>query len=140
METRDAIYEETMEHGWNQEVNSFVQSYASESLDSSNLVMPLVFLMSPTDSRMLATLGAMNRSPKDGGLVSNSLVYRYNVDTSPDGLTGNEKMLAYANHFGLYAEVTGSTGEALGNFPLAFTHLSLIRAAFNLDRTLGNRP
>ncbi|MQG82219.1 MAG: glycoside hydrolase family 15 protein, partial [SAR202 cluster bacterium] len=41
METRDAIYEETMEHGWNPEVNSFVQSYASESLDSSNLVMPL---------------------------------------------------------------------------------------------------
>ncbi|RUA00423.1 MAG: hypothetical protein DSY88_10895 [Candidatus Poseidoniales archaeon] len=173
METRDAIYEETMEHGWNPEVNSFVQSYASESLSASNLVMPLVFLMSPTDSRMLATLGAINRSPKDGGLVSNSLVYRYNVDTSPDGLTGNEgtfnmcsfwlvevltragrtdparldqarlmfeKMLAYANHLGLYAEVTGSTGEALGNFPQAFTHLSLIRAAFNLDRTLGNRP
>ena len=173
METRDAIYEETMEHGWNPEVNSFVQSYASESLDASNLVMPLAFLMSPTDSRMLATLGAINRSPKDGGLVSNSLVYRYNVDTSPDGLTGNEgtfnmcsfwlvevltragrtdparldqarlmfeKMLAYANHLGLYAEVTGSTGEALGNFPQAFTHLSLIRAAFNLDRTLGNRP
>ena len=173
METRDAIYEETMEHGWNPEVNSFVQSYASESLDAPNLVMPLVFLMSPTDSRMLATLGAINRSPKDGGLVSNSLVYRYNVDTSPDGLTGNEgtfnmcsfwlvevltragrtdparldqarlmfeKMLEYANHFGLYAEVTGSTGEALGNFPQAFTHLSLIRAAFNLDRTLGNRP
>ena len=173
METRDAIYEETMEHGWNPEVNSFVQSYASESLDASNLVMPFVFLMSPTDSRMLATLGAINRSPKDGGLVSNSLVYRYNVDTSPDGLTGNEgtfnmcsfwlvevltragrtdparldqarlmfeKMLAYANHLGLYAEVTGSTGEALGNFPQAFTHLSLIRAAFNLDRTLGNRP
>ena len=173
METRDAIYEETMEHGWNPEVNSFVQSYASESLDASNLVMPLVFLMSPTDSRMLAPLGAINRSLKDGGLVSNSLVYRYNVDTSPDGLTGNEgtfnmcsfwlvevltragrtdparldqarlmfeKMLAYANHLGLYAEVTGSTGEALGNFPQAFTHLSLIRAAFNLDRTLGNRP
>jgi GH15 family glucan-1,4-alpha-glucosidase len=49
-------------------------------------------------------------------------------------------MLEYANHFGLYAEVTGSTGEASGNFPQAFTHLSLIRAAFNLDRTLGNRP
>ena len=51
-----------------------------------------------------------------------------------------EKMLGYANHFGFDAEVTGSTGEVLGNFPQAFTHLSLIRAAFNLDRTLGNRP
>jgi GH15 family glucan-1,4-alpha-glucosidase len=48
-----------------------------------------------------------------------------------------EEMLGYANHLGLYAEQTGPTGEALGNFPQAFTHLSLISAAFNLDRTLG---
>ena len=173
IETRDTIYEEIMEKGWNPKVNSFVQSYGSDSLDASNLVMPLVFLMSPTDPRMLSTIDAINRSPKDGGLVSNSLVYRYNVDTSPDGLTGNEgtfnmcsfwlvealtragrtdskrldearlmfeKMLGYANHLGLYAEETGSTGEALGNFPQAFTHLALISAAFNLDRTLGDRP
>ena len=46
-------------------------------------------------------------------------------------------MLGYGNHLGLYAEETGTRGEALGNFPLAFTHLSLISAAFNLDRTLG---
>src|SRR5262249_25465917 len=48
-----------------------------------------------------------------------------------------EQMLGYANHLGLYAEQTGGSGEALGNFPQAFTHLSLISAAFNLDRTLG---
>ena len=48
-----------------------------------------------------------------------------------------EKMLGYANHLGLYGEETGSCGEALGNFPQAFTHLGLISAAFNLDRTLG---
>jgi GH15 family glucan-1,4-alpha-glucosidase len=48
-----------------------------------------------------------------------------------------EQMLGYANHVGLYAEQTGSSGEALGNFPQAFTHLALISAAFNLDRTLG---
>ena len=48
-----------------------------------------------------------------------------------------EQMLGYANHLGLYAEETGPTGEALGNFPQAFTHLSLISAAFNLDRILG---
>ena len=48
-----------------------------------------------------------------------------------------EQMLGYANHLGLYAEETGPSGEALGNFPQAFTHLSLISAAFNLDRTLG---
>ena len=47
-------------------------------------------------------------------------------------------MLGYANHLGLYAEQTGLRGEALGNFPQAFTHLSIISAAFNLDRTLGS--
>jgi GH15 family glucan-1,4-alpha-glucosidase len=50
-----------------------------------------------------------------------------------------EQMLGYANHLGLYAEQTGPSGEALGNFPQAFTHLALISAAFNLDRALGTR-
>jgi GH15 family glucan-1,4-alpha-glucosidase len=50
-----------------------------------------------------------------------------------------EQMLGYANHLGLYSEETGSTGEALGNFPQAFTHLGLISAAFNLDIALGKR-
>ena len=48
-----------------------------------------------------------------------------------------ERMLGYANHLGLYAEQTGPRGEALGNFPQAFTHLALISAAYNLDRSLG---
>jgi GH15 family glucan-1,4-alpha-glucosidase len=48
-----------------------------------------------------------------------------------------EPMLGYANHLGLYAEQTSKSDEALGNFPQAFTHLALISAAFNLDRTLG---
>jgi GH15 family glucan-1,4-alpha-glucosidase len=48
-----------------------------------------------------------------------------------------EKMLGYANHVGLYAEETGPSGEALGNFPQAFTHLALISAAYNLDKELG---
>jgi GH15 family glucan-1,4-alpha-glucosidase len=50
-----------------------------------------------------------------------------------------ERMLGYANHLGLYAEETGPSGEALGNFPQAFTHLGLISAAYNLDRTLDGR-
>ena len=50
-----------------------------------------------------------------------------------------EEMLGYANHLGLYAEETGPTGEALGNFPQALTHLSLISSAFNLDRALGEQ-
>ena len=51
-----------------------------------------------------------------------------------------EKMLTYANHLGLYAEEIGPTGEPLGNFPQAFTHLALISAAFDLDRKLKGRP
>ena len=47
-----------------------------------------------------------------------------------------EKMLTYANHLGLYAEETGPSGEVLGSFPQAFTHMGLISAAFNLDRRL----
>ena len=168
---RDEIYEEVMDKGWSPSRQAFVQAYGSEHLDASNLIMPLVFLLSPTDPRMLSTLDAINRSPDQGGLVSNSLVYRYDVNRTDDGLSGEEgtfnicsfwlveamtragrydrprleqarlmfeKMLSYSNHLGLYAEETGPRGEALGNFPQAFTHLALISAAFNLDRTLGS--
>jgi len=169
---RDQIYEEIMERGWSDQRQAFVQAYGSDTLDASNLMMPLVFFMSPTDPRMISTLDAINRSPEEGGLVSNSLVYRYDVNRTEDGLSGEEgtfnicsfwlveamtragrvdrprlnearlmfeKMLSYANHLGLYAEETGHSGEALGNFPQAFTHLALISAAFNLDRALGGR-
>ncbi len=53
--------------------------------------------------------------------------------------TNFEKMLTYSNHLGLYAEQIGASGEALGNFPQAFTHLALISAAVNLDRALDRR-
>jgi len=169
---RDQIYEEIMTKGWNPKRQAFVQHYGSDSLDAANLMMPLVFFLSPTDPRMLSTLNATNAALEKGGLVSNSLVYRYNVEETADGLRGEEgtfnictfwlvealtragrenrakleearlmfeQMLGYANHLGLYAEETGSRGEGLGNFPQAFTHLALISAAFNLDRSLGTR-
>ncbi len=172
LKVRDQIYEEIMSWGWNHERQAFVQYYGSDALDAANLMMPLVFFLSPTDPRMLKTLDAINRSPAQGGLVSNSLVYRYDVAKSADGLSGEEgtfnictfwlvealtragradrarldearlmfeRMLGYANHLGLYAEETGLSGEAQGNFPQAFTHLALISAAFNLDRALGAR-
>jgi GH15 family glucan-1,4-alpha-glucosidase len=158
--TRDAIYGQIMERGLNAGRAAFVQHYDTDVLDASILLMPLVKFIAPTDPRWLSTLDAISDE-----LVSDSLVYRYNPAASPDGLRGEEgtfsmctfwyvealaragrldearvvfeKMLTYANHLGLYAEQIGRTGEQLGNFPQAFTHLALISAAINLDRQLG---
>ncbi|HEV8579373.1 MAG TPA: glycoside hydrolase family 15 protein [Thermoanaerobaculia bacterium] len=167
---RDEIYDGIMQQGWNAEHETFVQSYGSDWLDASNLIMPLVFFVAPNDPRMLKTLEAIRRPPDRGGLLSDGLVYRYNTAKNVDGIPGSEgtfnmctfwlvealtragridpglldearllfeRMLGYANHLGLYAEQTGLRGEALGNFPQAFTHIAVISAAFNLDRTLG---
>ena len=90
MKTRNAIYEEVLEKGWNSRRQSFVQYYGCNCLDASSLIMPLVFFMSPTDPRMLKTIDAINRSPDKGGLVSNSLAYRYNAQGGIDGLRGGE--------------------------------------------------
>ena len=159
---RDEIYEEIMREGWSEERQSFVQYYGGTVLDASNLLMPLVKFIGPRDPRMLATLAAIERE-----LVSDSLVYRYDPQkASDDGLGGTdegsfslcsfwlvecltragrtddarlvfEKMLTYANDVGLFAEEVGDTGEALGNFPQAFTHLGLISAAWDLNKALG---
>jgi pentatricopeptide repeat protein len=160
MEVRDRIYEEIMSRGWHPDRQAFVQHYDTDVLDASVLLMPLVKFVAPNDPRWLSTLDAIGKE-----LVSDSLVYRYNAAASPDGLEGDEgtfsicsfwyvealaragrldearlifeKMLTYGNHLGLYSEEIGPTGELLGNFPQAFTHLALISAAFNLDRQLG---
>jgi GH15 family glucan-1,4-alpha-glucosidase len=157
---RDRVYNQIMLKGFNADRQCFVQHYGSDVLDASLLLMPLVLFIAPRDPHWLSTLDAIGDE-----LVSDSLVYRYNVEASPDGLRGEEgtfsmcsfwyvealtragrtdearlafeKMLTYANHLGLYSEEIGPTGEALGNFPQAFTHLALISAAHNLDRTLG---
>jgi GH15 family glucan-1,4-alpha-glucosidase len=171
LKVRDEIYEEVMAKGWSSRRRAFVQSYGSESLDASSLLMPLVFFVAPNDPRMLSTLDSIRRPLSAGGLAADGLVYRYDPAQAPDGLPGREgsfnlcsfwlvealtraghtdptrlddarllfeQMLGYANPLGLYAEQTGNSGEALGNFPQAFTHLSLISAAFNLDRALGS--
>jgi GH15 family glucan-1,4-alpha-glucosidase len=156
---RDAIYDQVMDRGWSRGRQAFVQHYETEVLDSSLLRMSTAGFISPTDPMWTSTLEAM-----DGELVTDSLVYRYDPSASPDGLLGSEgtfslctfsyvdslaragqldkarvtfeKMLTYANHVGLYSEEIGLTGEQIGNFPQAFTHLALIDAAITLDRQL----
>ncbi|MGV9273705.1 glycoside hydrolase family 15 protein [Streptomyces griseosporeus] len=164
--TRDTVFRQIVERGWHQKRQAFVQHYDTEVLDASLLLMPKVGFLSPRDPDWLSTLDAM-----DEELVSDSLVYRYDPAASPDGLRGSEgtfnlcsffyvealarsgriaqaryafdKMLTYANHVGLFAEEIGPSGEQLGNFPQAFTHLALVTAAMALDEELdrpGRRP
>jgi GH15 family glucan-1,4-alpha-glucosidase len=159
LENRDAIYRTIMTRGYSQKKSSFVQTLDSEIIDASMLLAPLVKFVSPSDPRMLGTLKAVKKE-----LESDHLVRRYDPGVAPDGVGGEEgtfsictfwlaealarsgqleearltfeKMLGYANHLGLYSEETGLTGEALGNFPQAFTHLALISAAVNISRIL----
>ena len=80
-----------MAKGWNPKRNAFVQSlWIRRPRGVLALMMPLVFFLSLTDPRMIATLDAINRTPKEGGLVTDGLVFRYNLKMSPDGLRGEE--------------------------------------------------
>jgi GH15 family glucan-1,4-alpha-glucosidase len=165
IQTRDAIYEDIMAHGWNDKLKAFTQSYGSEAMDASVLVLPLVKFISPTDPRMISTLKRIRER-----LVFDSLVRRYEFDRGvgaerrDSGDEGTftmcsfwyvealaraghvsearwnfEKMLGYSNHLGLYSECLSPTGRLLGNFPQAFTHLGLISAAYNLDKALREK-
>jgi len=160
---RDAIYNQIMEKGWSPTRKAFRQHYETDVLDASLLRMTTVGFIMPNDPMWTSTLEAM-----DGELVTDSLVYRYDPAASPDGLRGSEgtfslctfayvdslaragqldkaritfeKMLTYANHLGLYSEEVALTGEQIGNFPQAFTHLALVDAAITLDRQLNLNP
>ena len=157
-QTRDDIYRQIYTDFWDPKQGMFIQAIGRKDLDASSLMLPLVRFLSPTDRRWMSTLRAIEKE-----LVEDSLVYRYRND---DGLSGGEgtfcmcsfwyveclarsgdleqaryvfeKMLGYANHVGLYAEELGPSGEHLGNFPQAFTHLGLISAAYNLNRLLDD--
>jgi GH15 family glucan-1,4-alpha-glucosidase len=157
---RDAIYNQIMKRGWSPSRKAFVQHYNTDVLDASLLRMSAVGFITPTDPMWTSTLAAV-----DSELVTDSLVYRYDPEASPDGLRGVEgtfslctfayvdalsragqlskaritfeKMLTYANHLGLFSEEIALTGEQIGNFPQAFTHLALIDAAIMLDRQLN---
>ncbi|HEV7187227.1 MAG TPA: glycoside hydrolase family 15 protein [Blastococcus sp.] len=160
-EAADRAYRQIQEQDWNPRIGAYMQYPGSTTLDAGALMIPLVRFTGAEDPRFLSTLERI-----EAGLVTDSLVHRYRTDGSdgfdePEG-TFNlcsfwyvealtragrldqarhtfEKMLTYANHLGLYSEEIGPSGEALGNFPQAFTHLGLIRAAVKLDRALASR-
>jgi GH15 family glucan-1,4-alpha-glucosidase len=157
---RDGVYQQLTERGFDRKREAFVQHYATDVLDAALLYMPLVGFIAPSDPMWQATLRAI-----DDELVSDSLVYRYNPSASPDGLAGSEgtftmctfwyvealarsgrlddalltfeKMLTYGSGLGLYSEEIAPTGEQVGNFPQAFSHLALISAAVTLDHQLA---
>ena len=163
-DTRSAIHRSIFEEFWDADAKAFVQAKGSKTLDAAALMMPLVRFASPTDPRWLSTLDAIGAR-----LVDDVLVRRYDLrDGASDGLDGEEgsfttcsfwyveclaragrtaearlafeKTLGYANHLGLYAEELAPSGEHLGNFPQALTHLALISAACSLDRALAGGP
>ena len=157
---RDAIHEDIFSNFWSDKLQSFVQTRGSETLDASTLLMPLLRFISPADPQWISTMEAI-----EANLTEDALVFRYGNGT--DGLDGSEgsfiacsfwrieclarqgqldkarllfdKMLGYANHLGLYAEELGPSGEQLGNYPQALTHLALISAATYLDRKLSHK-
>jgi GH15 family glucan-1,4-alpha-glucosidase len=156
-DNRRRINDDLLDNFWSDELQSFVQAKGETQVDASMLLMPMMRYISPVDPRWLSTLERIEKE-----LTEDSLVFRYPVGT--DGLDGSEgsfsacsfwlieclaragqldkarllfdKMLGYANHLGLYSEQLGPSGEHLGNFPQALTHLALISAASMLDRKL----
>ncbi|MGB5928045.1 MAG: glycoside hydrolase family 15 protein, partial [Cyclobacteriaceae bacterium] len=155
---RDAIYQDIYDNFWNEEKQAYVQFKGADVLDASALLLPLVRYMSSSEPRWVSTIEKIKEE-----LISEPLVYRYKVEgTETDGLEGDEgtfsicsfwyvecqarmgklddailnfeKMLGYANHLGLFSEQLGLDGSQLGNFPQAFTHLSLISAAYQIDK------
>jgi GH15 family glucan-1,4-alpha-glucosidase len=160
IQVRDEINKEIRAHYWDESRQSFVQFKHAKAIDAACLMMPLSKFIGPRDPMWLSTLKAIEQD-----LVEDSHVRRYLVNmAADDGVPGEEgtfcmctfwyveclsrcgrlaearfnfeKMLGYSNHLGLFSEELGPRGEYLGNFPQAFTHLSLINAAFDLDERL----
>ncbi len=156
---RDQIRADILIHGYNTRIGAFTQSYDSELLDASNLLLPLVGFIAPDDPRMRSTVDRILEHLTDG----RGFVYRYHAVDTDDGLSGGEgtftictfwlvdnlsmqgridearslfeRLLGYASHLGLFSEEIDSRKNiALGNFPQAFTHIALINSAYNLRK------
>ncbi len=155
---RDEIYREIYDDFWNEEQGFYPQFLGSDTVDASALLMPLLRFVSSKEPRWLKTFAAIEEK-----LSADVLIFRYKQEHgATDGLEGEEasfticsfwyaeclarigrleeatlvmqKLLGYGNHLGLFSEEIGLHGEQLGNFPQAFSHLSLISAAFQIDK------
>jgi GH15 family glucan-1,4-alpha-glucosidase len=161
---RSEIREDILRNGWKKERNSFVQHYDDICLDASLLFIPMVGFLPGDDPRVHSTIDAIWKE-----LGQDGLIYRYIPAQSDDGLPGDEgtftmctlwlcgaliaadrveearslfeRVLGMGNHLGLFSEMLDPhTGEYLGNYPQAFTHIALIHTARNLDRALSRVP
>ena len=157
---REDMAHEIMSRGWSDHAQAFTQAFDSDHLDASVLMMPIVGVIDPSDPRMLSTLDAIEDRLTD----ERGLVYRY---LAPDGLPGDEgtfllctfwlaqaralagqldqatgvfeRAIAFANDVDLLAEeVDPATGELLGNFPQAFSHIGLVNAAWAISQAMGS--
>jgi GH15 family glucan-1,4-alpha-glucosidase len=158
---RDRIREAVLERGWSEKRQAYAQAFDSDELDAAQLLMPIVGFLPATDERMRSTIEAIARDLTEDGLV---LRYRNTEGLNADGLEGEEgtfvicsfwlasclaqageieraeelfdRLSGYASDLGLLGEeVDAATGEQLGNFPQAFSHIGLIKAAWDIDRT-----
>jgi GH15 family glucan-1,4-alpha-glucosidase len=152
-ECRESIKEAVLEHGFDEELNSFTRAFEGSTMDATALLIPVMGFLPPDDPRIEGTIDAvMEHLTTDDGLV-----YRYEDDDLPgeegafvlcsfwlvDALTivGRtdeawevfESLLEYASPLGLFAEeIDPETGEFLGNFPQGFSHLGLLNSALYL--------
>src|SRR5262249_45690636 len=158
----DEIHAEVCEHGFDRELNSFVQAYGSKRLDASLLLIPLVGFLPSTDPRVRGTVRAIEDTP----LVDGEVLLPEHADNPGDALPAGEgaflacsfwlvdnyilqgrtlearqlfdRLLSRCNDVGLLAEeLDPRTGRMLGNFPQAFSHVGVINSALNLSRQQG---
>jgi GH15 family glucan-1,4-alpha-glucosidase len=161
---RDQIHATVLRDGWNAEAGAFTQYFGSTALDASNLMMPIVGFLPADDYRVLATIEAIEARLTD----KRGLVYRYDTSGGVDGLAGAEgtfllctfwlaqalalagrpdrarevfeRAISYRNDLGLLAEeVDPESGELLGNFPQAFSHIGLVNAAWAISEAERER-
>jgi GH15 family glucan-1,4-alpha-glucosidase len=158
---RDEVCEELLTRGYNAERNTFTQHYDTDQVDASLLVLPLVGFVKGDDPKMLGTIEAIEKD-----LMRDGLLMRYRTETDVDGLPGGEhpflacsfwlvsayaaagrlddanalfdRLVGLVNDVGLLSEeYDPSEKRMVGNFPQAFSHLTLVQAAFRLRASTG---